>query len=386
MKKAVFFSATSILAISILVGGALGEQDFWNGAVKTSENLGYKEGVLYNRPTLDDKMAVIKSIDPNTNQGTMMLQNRADGLIKKDIAITVDGHNKVLSFDYVMKDGTAVMLDLPDHKPGTMYQLFSHPDPLKELIAYEDSKYLLDIEKGTIETLLNSISSSDGMTIEAAREKTLKVAAEIDPNYFIWWGTNPSMNPSGTKLTFYTNRNDRDETWIKDMVTGEERYLTDHIVVSDWIDDNRFIGTRSSEAFIFDTANLQEKSLGEVSSIKLFSPYIVYQSNDDSIHVMDTNSEESKVIAEEGLGRVAHTSFDAKNNMLFVVNQPDRTKPLEQLTAISLTDMKPLRAIDVPGGKFVSDLKIMDDQRLLVVLYHTESGYEESVFVNSSDF
>jgi len=36
--------------------GALEEKDFWGTSKRTSENLGYKEGVLYNKPTLKDNM------------------------------------------------------------------------------------------------------------------------------------------------------------------------------------------------------------------------------------------------------------------------------------------------------------------------------------------
>jgi hypothetical protein len=378
MKKKSLIIGLSLLftVVAISVVSAAGNP--WNLFSKQKANLGVKDGVVYQKPDNQQRKDVVNSIDPKTNKASKQLFNQAPGLLKKEIQMNLDGNDIILTFNYVKQKGKAIALPLPGHKPGAGYQLFPYPNSSKELMEFEGSIYVLDLEKGSIEKLLHDITGP--YSIQEAKQKSKQKVEEGDP--FVWWGSRPSVNPSGTKMVFYTNRSGEGQIWVKDLVTGDERSLMKSaLTVKGWASDTEFIASSFSEALKVNIETGKSISFGDAGTFEISFPYLIVQKNEGSLSFINLNTGEEKVYSKDRLGFVNNMASLAGLSTIAVLNQLDGTKPLFNLFIIDPSDFS-TKILDIPSDKIALAIRWLDKNTLLLTIRDQTTNDEESVFVD----
>jgi hypothetical protein len=382
MKKLIIIIGFSLLltVVAITVVSASGSP--WNLFSKLKANLGFKDGVIYQKPDNQQRKDVIKSINPETNNASMQVFNQAPGLFKKEIQMNLDGNDIILTFDYVKQNNINVALPLPDHKPGAGYQLYPYPNSSKELIEFDGSIYVLDIEKGSIQKLLHDITGT--YSIQVAKQISKQKVEEGDP--FVWWGSRPSVNPSGTMMVFYTNRSGVDEIWVKDLLSGDERPLLKSVLtVKGWISETEFIASSFSEIIKVNVETSESISFGDAGAFEISFPNLVYQLDVGSILFENLNTGEVRSYSKEELGRITQMATWEGHSIIALINQPDRSQPQFKLYTIDSGDFM-TKKIDIPTDKVPLAIRWINKNTILLIVQDQNTNDEESLFVDIDKF
>jgi hypothetical protein len=316
---------------------------------------------------------VVNSIDPKTDKASKQLFNQAPVLLKIERQMNLDGNDSILTFNYVKQKGKAIALPLPVHKPGAGYQLFQYPNSSTELMEFEGSIYVLDLEKGSISKLLHDITGPH--SIQEAKQKPKQKVEEGDP--FVWWGSRPSVNPSGTKMVFYTNRSGQDGIWVKDLVTGDEHFLmTSALTVEGWASDTEFIANSFSEVLKVNIETGELNSFGDVGTFEVSLPNLIIQKDVGSMLFKNLNTGDERTYSQEGLGRVNHMATLDGLSTIAVLNQPDPMQPYYNLFIIDPSDFT-TKFLDIPTDKILLAIRWIDKNTLLLTVQNQTTNDEE---------
>jgi hypothetical protein len=380
MKKSfVIASGTAIVAVVLTVGAVSASINPWSIFTKVQGSVVLEEGVTFQPPSNQDKANMVKSIDPVTGKPAMQLQNKAEGLITKTIKMNHDGFSIDLEFDYVNRNGKIVLIPRSFHKPGAVYgAVISIPNTNKNVFEFEGSLYTVDVEKGNIEKLLKDQVS--GYSIE----DTKVISKQPSPNGgdpFVWWGSRPSINPQGTTLVFFTNRSGKEEVWVKDLISGEEKALIQGAMTPEgWINEEEFVASQFGSFLKIHAKTGESENLGELFSVAVSSPYLVGQKSSGAIEIIDLSNGSSKTLKHESLARASSVAISDKNLYVGILGQPVPEKPKFELLIVNVKDLT-TKKLDIPEGKVARSLQWQDDKTVLVNIYELTSRDQEETIV-----
>lgn len=380
MKKSFVAAAGTAIAAAVLVVGAVSASvNPWSQFTKSEGPVDRKEGVVYQPPSNRDKADLVKSIDPVTDKPTHRLQNKAEGLVTKTIRMNHDGYSVDLEFDYVSRNGMIVLLPRSSHKPGAGYSaIVPLPNTNKSVIEFEGSLYVVDVEHDTIDKLLKD--QVGGYSIEEAKAKSKQPSASGGDS-FVWWGHRPSINPSGTILVFGTTRSGRDEVWVKDLASGEEKaFIQGAINPVGWVNDQEFVASSFGHLQKIHVGNGNSESLGDMNPFAVSSPYLVGQQSGGAVEFVDLSTGDSRTLKHESLVRVSGIAISVQNLSVAILCLPNPQTPKHELLVVNMKDLTTKR-LDVPEGKVGHTMHWQDDQTLLLTLSDLQTRDEETIVV-----
>lgn len=146
--------------------------------------------------------------------------------ITKTINFNHDGKDVELNLSYVEKENKKVFLPEPNSE-SFIIQGINTSD--KAILEYNADLFYVDVDKNIVTPILNDYYGEYNKS--SLKELARKYKDGENEEYHLSWGNNPIFNKDGTKMVFCTNRNglldesDSSSTWIKDLLTGEEKIL-----------------------------------------------------------------------------------------------------------------------------------------------------------------
>lgn len=334
------------------------------------------KGTALQAPGILDKNAVAASVDSKSGEPSVQAPVRGEHDVQTiEVQLQTDGRSETLTFRY-QEDGRGGLIVLPDPEAG--YVPEPVPGTRQTLIAYKASIYLLDADKKTLSPFLKDVSGGYD------RSRRPKAAGDSNPPMIVW-GERPSVNPEGTKMVFWTNRNivkdgnPGGENWVKDLRTGAEaRLFGEGHAVLGWDGQGRIVISRGNGGvYAVDAGSgSAERLLSSAATSALAAPYLLFQPEDGKLAVRDLRSGAQRVWSGAGLGRV-RTLSPGPGIWAAVINAPDRTSSVSSLIVINAETLE-YRRLDEPGGYAIVSVTWTDEETMLVHLQKRGSWEEKT--------
>lgn len=368
---ALIFVATSITAYSI--------NTIWNSFKKDKGVLTNKGNNIIIEPGVKEKQEFAKSFDPVTAQPTTKLKNKGYNKELKTATIEFkeDGNSVELTFDYIEDNGKYSIFKNPD-KVG-QYIITPIPNSKLNLLEFYGSVYTLDMKAKQIKKFLK----------DEVNNYNIKDALKYGPGK-IYWGSNINVSPQGTKVIFMTNRkgigtNSENldvyyETWVKDIVTGEEKPVNSYsyIEVLTWESENSVILNRNFSAIRLNVENGKEEVLVEDTELLAASfPHLVYYKPGQVPVVLNLKDHTEKAV--DGIKYDLLCNFVSTQgvNKVIIAASPKRTESTRDLVVLDLETLE-YKVLRDDGDRTLLRYSIVDSDTILVTVGRKSTGEEET--------
>ncbi|SFS76640.1 hypothetical protein [Paenibacillus sp. BC26] len=209
---------------------------------------------------------------------------------------------------------------------------------------------------------------------------------QIEGNSVVW-GSDASVNPDGTRLVFFSNRNSftaknlNGQMWKKDLLTGIEEPVVEggyHII--GWGKSNEIYIKRSDQIFKVDLDTNKESEIITFSLNEAISfPYLIHQSDYGSVNITNVDTMIVKVLKIESLNQINFIRTVDGSSWAMISFSPDRAKP-ESTIAILNMETSEVRQLDEPENSFVIDGRWLNEHQLLINT-RTRGSDEEITYV-----
>lgn len=301
------------------------------------------------------------------------------GVKRTTIPFHHDGVDVDLEFQYVELEDRIVVLHPLSSKPGAGYLVTSYPGTNLSLIEYGHSIYTVDVQNGQIDKFLHDrVADFD---IKQSLHKFQQYHdAGGDPNYWMTWGARPSFNPSVNKTLFMTSRNDRDEIWIKDLITGDETLLwSEPYWVIGWVNDEEVIMRSAFEILKGNTTTKQTTSYGIATHYEFRNPYLILQRVTDELQWVNVGEDVWHTYNHADFHYATQMSLHPSRLLLAVVDQPNRITLERNLLLLDLENGESFTLI-MPEGVSAGPVRWLDEQ--IVLLTIGEAYKEETLLID----
>jgi len=387
-KNILICSLIAILLIAICGAVVVTANNYWGIFKKEAGIIRSQQGILISDPVANDKQELIDSIDPKTGQPTKEIDYKIINGQKevKKMLFNHDGKSTELTFSYVKNNGMYNIINEPG-KYTEQYFVTQMPKSKKNIIEFNDSIYLLDIENSSISKLLKD--EVDGYDIK-------KAIAYSEEKGVITWASNPSFNLYGTKMVFYTQRNvlkDGDsngEFWVKDLLTGDEKFLCKkNFSVLGWdTEDNLYVDSFGSLEKI-NANNGESRIIVPKSSVCALSyPYILYQVERGHLNIVNLVTNKETEFKHEALYRVGffRVNKEADSPWILMLNIPESDESLNTMPKLNVVflNLKTMetKVLPEPSNSQIRDCNWMGEGIVLVNVWDKSINSEITYTIN----
>lgn len=267
------------------------------------------------------------------------------------------------------------------------YHFVLIPNSDQYIIEYDKNLYKLDLEKNSITPLLKDdvpgFNKKD--LIKMSKEK------KID-NLVLSWGENPSVNLTGTKLTFISNRNGvknedgGNSVWLKDLTTNEEKMLGEiGYTCLGWDkSDNVYYFDLNQNVVRINTNNGDKSTISEKvnpESVFLY-PYLILV-GEKQIDFLNVETNEKKSFSDSTINDCVYFKHNNKNLVAFQAREKSNEDPV--LIVILNTDDLSCKVIQPLDDTFFEDYSWLDAETLIVTSTTSGSMEQRTYFINVNE-
>ena len=387
----IFVSATltiATVALAVPIYNKISKFKSTNEVIKSNDGVAYSvQGHKENKKISDSIDPIsgtakykydIKNFDLNeiklkSDRKEIKKLNLIDGLVSTE-----------LNFTFIKNNKNKLILVEDIDEP---YHFVLIPETEQYILEYKNNLYKLDSKKNSITPLLK-----DDVLGYNKKELGDKCINAHDKNMVLSWGENPSVNLSGTKLTYISNRNGikndngKNIVWIKDLVTNEEKPLgeigytclgwdkSDNVYYLDFDQNVIKINANSGEK-----TTIAEKVNPESSYLY---PYLIIV-GDNQIALLNIDTNEQKTYINSQINDCYYLKNNKENLVAFQAREKENVDPT-LIVILNTVDLS-YKIIQPLENTFFEDYSWLDSETLIVTSTTSGTLEQQSYVININE-
>ncbi|MFF2089520.1 hypothetical protein [Paenibacillus sp. NPDC058174] len=376
MRSVKYIIVGTLVLSAILVGFVFAQQNSWDLFKRSDGFIIAQDDVVVKLVGEKEKKEIVDSLDPLSNRPTKVLDSKSiqNENTTHNVRLQEDGLDDELVILTAKKNGKSIALPNPDRG----YTVTNVPGTEQAIIGYNGSLYLLDISNDQAQIkkfLMDQVQGYD-------KNKIMKRATEKEGE-FVLWGTEPSVNPKGTKVVFSTNRSSENdgELWVKDLISGKEKSIGSPGAVLAW-DDQDHVYLQSGPLTVQRNTDSGESTtlLSDwVNSVTISYPYMVYSPDENKLIIQNLKSKEEKSV---GLNGVVRKIVSTPQGLCFAMMMLlDATAPGMEIIILN-AETGEIKTIKEPKNAFFEEISWLDAEHLLIATREPGTTNQSTYEVN----